>query len=144
MGDTAGGRSESCFARHTRFSERSRDRFVEADELPRLLGAIDAESSPFGRAAFRLYLHTGLRRSEMAGLQWEYVDLERAEIRLPDTKAGRPHVITASATTRAEPEEATPPANPEGDEHQNADSALCPNCGRGRLIYDRALPAPDT
>jgi len=53
-------------------------------------------------------------------------------------------LLSASATTRAEPEEATPPASPEGDEHQNADSALCPNCGRGRLIYDRALPAPDT
>ena len=53
-------------------------------------------------------------------------------------------LVTATATTRADPEEATPPANPQGDEHENADSVLCPNCGRGRLTYDRALPALDT
>lgn len=79
------------------FPERSRDRFVTEAELPALLGAIDAEPNLYVRAAFRLYLLTGLRRSELLSLRWADVDLASGRLRLADTKAGRPHVLPLSA-----------------------------------------------
>ena len=84
-------------ARVQPFRERSRERWVTPDELPRLVEAIDAEPSPYVRAALKLYLLTGLRRNELLGLRWKDVDLSRREIHLEDTKAGRPHTVPLSA-----------------------------------------------
>jgi integrase len=83
-------------ARVQKFRERSRDRWVRPAELPELAAAISAETSPYIRAALRLYLLTGLRRSELLGLRWRDVDFERRELRLGDTKAGRSHVLPLS------------------------------------------------
>ena len=80
-----------------RFREKSRDRWVKPNELPELLKAIEAEPNIYIRAAFKLYLLTGLRRSELLGLQWKDVDFTRKELRLEDTKAGRSHVVPLSA-----------------------------------------------
>ena len=44
------------------YREKSRDRWVTPAELPKLVKAIEAEENPYIRAAFRLYLLTGLRR----------------------------------------------------------------------------------
>lgn len=76
--------------------ERSRDRYVLPTELPALLSAIDAESDPYIRAAFRLYLLTGLRRSELLALKWDHVDLKERTLHLPRTKAGRAHRLPLS------------------------------------------------
>ncbi len=83
-------------ARIQAFREKSRDRWVTPAELPRLVEAIDAETSPYIRAAFKLYLLTGLRRSELLGLRWKDVDFARCELRLEDTKNGRAHVVPLS------------------------------------------------
>ena len=84
-------------ARVQPFKERSRDRWVKPTELPALLEAIEEEPNPYVRAAFKLYLLTGLRRSELLGLCWKDVDFDRRELRLEDTKAGRAHVLPLSA-----------------------------------------------
>ncbi|MDQ3606990.1 MAG: tyrosine-type recombinase/integrase, partial [Gemmatimonadota bacterium] len=76
--------------------ERSRDRWVNPAELPRLLVAIDAEEDPYAKAAFKLYLLTGLRRSELLGLEWRNVDFELRTVYLPQTKANRPHTVPLS------------------------------------------------
>lgn len=76
--------------------EKSRDRYVTPRELPRLVEAIDQEENPFVRALFWTYLFTGCRRSELLALTWDNVDFDRREIRLADTKAGRPHVVPLS------------------------------------------------
>lgn len=75
------------------FRETSRDRFVQPDELPRLFAAIADEPNPFVRAAFFTALLTGARREEVLSMQWQDVNLTRAEWRIPQTKAGRPHVL---------------------------------------------------
>lgn len=81
-------------ARHVQPNrERSRDRFVRGAELAALHAAIDAEPNEYVRAAFKLYLLTGLRRSELLSLKWSDVALTEATLRLPDTKAGRPHTV---------------------------------------------------
>jgi integrase len=83
-------------ARVQPYKERSRDRWVTPAELPALVKAINAEPSPYVRAAMKLYLLTGLRRNELLGLRWKDVDFERRELRLSDTKAGRSHVVPLS------------------------------------------------
>jgi len=79
-----------------RFTERSRDVFVTRAQMPALASAIDAEENPYVRAAFKMYLLTGFRRSELLGLRWKDVDLQAGRIRLGDTKAGRPHTLPLS------------------------------------------------
>lgn len=78
------------------FREQKRARWVKPDELPALLLAIDAEESVYVRGALHLALLTGMRRGELLGLRWQHVDLNRAEINLPTTKADRPHVVPLS------------------------------------------------
>src|SRR6185295_15348126 len=39
--------------------------------------------------AIRLLILTGMRRSEVLGLRWEYIDVERSCFFLPDSKTGR-------------------------------------------------------
>ncbi len=73
-----------------RFPEKSRERFLSAAELARL-GAVLAEEEgeePFVVLAVRLLLLTGARRDEVLTLRWADVDLDRASLRLADSKTG--------------------------------------------------------
>ena len=83
-------------ARIQPFRERSRERWAGPDELRLLWRAIEECPELHQRCAFKLYLLTGMRRNELLGLRWSHVDLKAREIRLPDTKAGRPHTIPLS------------------------------------------------
>lgn len=78
------------------FPEKSRDRYVTAAEMPAVFAAIEQETNPYVRAAFKLYLFTGLRRAELLGLRWSDVDLGEGRLRLAETKAGRPHTLPLS------------------------------------------------
>ncbi len=77
-----------------RFRERGRERLLSGDELE-ALGTTLREVEESGEEpsaaieAIRLLLFTGCRKSEVLTLRWEYVDLERACLRLPDSKTGR-------------------------------------------------------
>jgi integrase len=80
-----------------RFHEVKRDRWVTPEELPRLAQAINEEANESARFALWLYLLTGARKSELLTARWEHVDWTRAELKLPDTKAGRVHYLPLSA-----------------------------------------------
>jgi len=80
-----------------RFKEVKRDRYVKHDEFPLLAKSIKGESNKTAQAALWLYLLTGLRKSELLSLEWSSVDLDRQELRLADTKAGRVHYLPLSA-----------------------------------------------
>lgn len=84
-----------------RFHEAKRDRWVTPDELPRLAQAIDAEPNETARFALWLYLLTGCRKSELLNARWDDVDWARAELRIPETKAGRVHYVPLSAPALA-------------------------------------------
>ncbi|MEN8374404.1 MAG: tyrosine-type recombinase/integrase [Gemmatimonadota bacterium] len=58
------------------FKERNRERYVTPKEMPRLMEAIDAEPNIYIKAALRLFLLTGLRRSELLRSEWSDIDLE--------------------------------------------------------------------
>ena len=80
-------------ARIKKFPARSRDRFVSPDELPRLWAALAADPSPFIRVAFLVSLLTGARRNEVLTMQWTDVDFTQGTWRIPETKAGRVHLL---------------------------------------------------
>jgi integrase len=79
------------------FREESRDRFVQPDELPRLFQAIAEEPNLYVRTMVWTALFTGARRSEVLTMRWDDVSLTRAEWRIPQTKAGRPHRLPLPA-----------------------------------------------
>lgn len=76
-----------------KFPEVSRERFVKPDELPNLWAAIQAEPNPFIRVAFFVGILTGARRDEVLTARWSDLDLQQGIWTIPDTKAGRSHVI---------------------------------------------------
>lgn len=96
-----------------KFKEEPRDRWITPAELPRLAQAINEESNQVARNALWLYLLTGCRKNELLQARWDEVDWDRAELRKPDTKAGRVHYIPLSAPALALLRNITPtPGNP--------------------------------
>lgn len=76
-----------------RFGEKKRRRYLSMVELQRLGATLDQFEreggvSLYPLAAIRLLLLTGARLSEILTLRWEWVDRERACLRLPDSKTG--------------------------------------------------------
>ncbi len=72
-----------------KFGERKRERMLSPAELARLGDALAAhDGSPFAVAAVKLLVFTGARLGEVLGLRWEWIDFERGEARLPDSKTG--------------------------------------------------------
>ena len=76
-----------------KYPERRRERVLSDDEYRRLGAALrDAEregfASPAAIAGIRLLMLTGCRSGEILSLRWEDVDLDRGELRLPDSKTG--------------------------------------------------------
>jgi integrase len=79
-------------------TERRRERYLSAQELARLGAALaqaerDASEPAAAILAIRLLLLTGCPKSEVLGLRWENVDLERSCLRLPDSKTGAKTVL---------------------------------------------------
>jgi integrase len=87
-------------ARLSRFRERSRERFLSAEELARLGDALAAAPNidPFAIAAIRLLTVTGARLREILHARWNEVDFDRGFIFLPDSKTGKkPIYLNAAA-----------------------------------------------
>jgi integrase len=79
-----------------------RERFLSETELAKLadaLARLESEHwlSPTAAAAIRLLLLSGCRKSEILSLRWEWVDIERGVLRLPDSKTGA-KVVPLAAT----------------------------------------------
>src|SRR5439155_7000503 len=77
--------------------KRSRDRFLQSDELPRFLQALAAEPNDVVRDYVMLSLLTGARRDNVLSMRWKEVSLPRAEWRIPLTKDGTPQTIPLMA-----------------------------------------------
>jgi integrase len=71
-----------------KFSERSRDRFLQADEFPRFWKAVDEDQSPDFRDFFRLALLTGARVGNLMAAEWSHLLLDDGVWRIPETKSG--------------------------------------------------------
>ncbi len=72
----------------------ARQRFLSQDELMNLGQALsEAEDhgseNLYAIAAIRLLIYTGARLNEILTLRWEWIDLERGYLHLPDSKTGQ-------------------------------------------------------
>jgi integrase len=72
-----------------RFPQQRRERFLSVEEMGRLGDTLSAwHGSPYVPATIKLLVLTGARLGEVLGVRWEWIDFERGEARLPDSKTG--------------------------------------------------------
>jgi len=71
----------------------SRDRFLQADELPRFFAAV-GEEEPAMRDFILLALLTGARRANLCAMHWRELDLSAGVWRIPRTKNDEPQSVT--------------------------------------------------
>lgn len=73
-----------------------RDRFLQADELPRFFKALAEESNATLRDYILLALLTGARRANLLAMRWKEINLKESVWRIPETKNGTPQNVTLS------------------------------------------------
>lgn len=76
-----------------RISNRSRDRFLQKDELPRFFEALHRESNTIIRDYVLISLLTGARRDNVLSMQWTEISFQRKEWRIPRTKNDEPQTV---------------------------------------------------
>jgi integrase len=75
------------------YTVKSRDLFVQQEEMPYLVKGIDAEPNPTVRDYLRMLLLTGARKTNMAMMRWEEVNWDAKYWRIPESKNGETLVI---------------------------------------------------
>lgn len=96
----AGGWCEHNPVRGTRRPEFDpRQRYLKADEVAAFLGALEQLESDNARDFFKLALFTGARRSNVASMTWDELDLPSGLWMIPASKAKgkRPQTIPLSS-----------------------------------------------
>ncbi|MBV8357076.1 MAG: tyrosine-type recombinase/integrase [Deltaproteobacteria bacterium] len=86
-------RNDNPAARIKLFKEQRRERYLTPEELVNVNEALKDEPDWRWRAYFPLALMLGTRRGELCAVRWEDIDLQQRTMRLPETKAGRPHLL---------------------------------------------------
>lgn len=71
-----------------KFKEKSRDRFLHPDELPRFFESLEAEPNFTIKDYIYVSLFTGARKSNVLSMKWEDINFERCEWLIPETKNG--------------------------------------------------------
>lgn len=79
-----------------RNKEKSRDRFIQGDELPRFFKALSEYPSDIIRDYVLISLLTGARRGNVLAMRWRDVSFDRREWRIEETKNGMPQVVVLS------------------------------------------------
>lgn len=82
-----------------KFKEKSRDRFIQPDEMPRFLQAAEMEENEVARDYILLSLLTGARKTNVLEMRWEEINWVSCEWRIPQTKNG--DAVTVALTERA-------------------------------------------
>lgn len=85
-----------------RFRERTINRYPNGNDLAQILRAIDELSeegalSPLFAAALKVLMMTGARRSEIFHARWEWLDVERLCLVLPESKTGEKAIALPQA-----------------------------------------------
>jgi integrase len=81
----------------SRYSERSRERFIRPSEMPRFLKAVRAEPSEIARDFLLVALFTGARKGNVQAMAWQEVDLNRRVWTIGRTKNGDSQVVHLSS-----------------------------------------------
>jgi integrase len=77
-----------------KFPEKSRDRFLQASELPRFFKALNEEPNETLRDYIFISLLTGARRSNVLSMRWNELNLEQGTWKIPRTKTGDSQTVT--------------------------------------------------
>lgn len=80
-------------AEFERFEETERERFLQPDELTRLMDVLDEEGDTDLTDFIRLALATGMRKSNVTGMAWQHVNLAEQIWTIPTSKNGKPVVV---------------------------------------------------
>lgn len=72
---------------------KGRVRFLSKEEIGSLTDECKASTTPFLYEIFLLAISTGMRRGEILGLRWNYVDLTQGRITLTETKNNETRVV---------------------------------------------------
>lgn len=71
-----------------KFKEKSRDRFLQPDELPRFFEALANEPNGAARDFIMISLLTGARKSNTLAMRWKDINFTTATWRIEETKNG--------------------------------------------------------
>ncbi len=77
----------------TKYEERSRDRFLHPDEMPRFMAALASEPNGTARDFILMALMTGARRENVLAMRWEQINFHNCTWRIPETKNGEPQIV---------------------------------------------------
>ncbi|GHU00953.1 hypothetical protein FACS1894186_2730 [Alphaproteobacteria bacterium] len=75
------------------FREKSRDRFLQPDELRRFFSALDGEPNSVFRDYILLSLYLGQRRGNMLAIRWADIDFTNRRLYIAETKNGEPQNV---------------------------------------------------
>lgn len=77
----------------------ARQRYLKADEVAAFMAAVDKLESDLARDFFRLALYTGARRSNVASMRWDELDLSSGLWLIPASKAKgkKPQLVPLSS-----------------------------------------------
>lgn len=106
-----------------------RDRFLQADELPRFFQSLAAEQNETLRDYILLALLTGARRANLLAMRWKEINLSESVWRIPDTKNGTPQNVTLSP-------EAVAILKPRKDEAEKGAEFVFPGTGASGHIEE--------
>ncbi len=75
------------------YKEKSRDRFLQPDEIKRFFSAVENEGNQTIRDYVYISLLTGARKSNVLSMRWNEISFKTAQWRIPETKNGEPLTI---------------------------------------------------
>lgn len=73
--------------------ERSRDRFLQGDEMPRFFRALAEERNETIRDYILISLFTGARQGNVLTMKWSHIDFTSRIWFIPETKNGTAHMV---------------------------------------------------
>jgi integrase len=76
-----------------KYREKSRDRFLQPDELPRFFEALSSEPNEAARDFFLLSLLTGARKSNTLAMRWKDINFTTETWRIEETKNADPLTV---------------------------------------------------
>ncbi len=76
-----------------KFREKSRDRFLQPDELPRFFEALANEPNETARDFFMISLLTGARKSNTLSMRWKDINFTTETWRIEETKNADPQTV---------------------------------------------------
>lgn len=79
-----------------KFKEKSRERFLQTDELPRFFEALNNEPNELFRDYIYISLLTGARRGNILAMSWKDINFATCSWRIEETKNGEPQTIHLS------------------------------------------------